>query len=59
MYATVTGLIIGFMTQTAFSETRVCTHMIVPKLTCPLFDRPRNGGQAGAPAGENQEGPFW
>lgn len=32
--------------------------MIVPQLTCLLFDRPLGGGQAGAPAGENQEGPF-
>lgn len=59
MYVTVAISIIGFMTQTAFSEARPCTHMIVPKLTCPLFDRPRDGGQAGAPAGEKQEGPFW
>lgn len=46
------------MAQTAFSETGPCTHVIVPQLTCPLFDHPHGGGQAGAPAGENQEGPF-
>lgn len=33
--------------------------MIVPKLTSPLFDWPHSGGQAAAPAGENQVGPFW
>lgn len=50
-----------FQTQTAFSEARACTHMpmIVPGCPCPLFDWPPGGGRAGAPAGENQVGPFW
>lgn len=43
----------------SISETGPCTHMIAPQLTCPLFDHPHGGGRAGAPAGENQEGPFW
>lgn len=58
MYVLVSISNVGFMAQTACSETGPCTHMIVAQLTCPLFDHPRGGGRAGAPAGENQEGPF-